>query len=122
MIRLQIGEALVLIDGNETRTVFASGAESIAHHMPQLDQSITARRIGAPSVEAMNRTHDLAHSLVARALGLPASPTLLSMAEGWPRYPHWRAEENAAFALQTWAFATGVDLVQTARAQFGKEG
>lgn len=110
----------MILDGEETRTIFASGAEALAHHMPQLNQSITARRIGAPSVEEMNRTHDLAHSLVAHALGLPASPTLLSVAEGWPRYQHWRAEENAAFALQTWAFETGVDLVETAKAQFGR--
>lgn len=62
----------------------------------------------------MNRTHDLAHTILAAALGLPASPTLSAMAGGRKHWPYWWREEQAVLALQGYAAAAGVDLEEVA--------
>jgi hypothetical protein len=58
----------------------------------------------------MSRDHELAHHLLARALGLPHSPTLYGVASG-QEWPHWRLEEAAVLALQAYALAAGADIV-----------
>lgn len=62
----------------------------------------------------MNREHDLTHSLLARALGLPHSPTLHDVAHGRAASDLHAIEEEAVLALQRFARAAGVDLVATA--------
>jgi hypothetical protein len=58
--------------------------------------------------------------MLAHALGMPYSPTLKGLVSGLERYPHWREEEAAVLAFQTWAFSAGIDLVEVAKMQFGK--
>jgi hypothetical protein len=57
----------------------------------------------------MSRQHELGHHLLARALGLPHSPTLHGVASG-QEWPQWRLEEGAVLALQAFALAAGVDI------------
>jgi hypothetical protein len=58
----------------------------------------------------MSRQHELGHHLLAAALGLNHSPTMMALARGtvWPR---WRIEEAAVLALQAYSRAVGADLV-----------
>lgn len=64
--------------------------------------------------------HELCHSLVARALGFPRSPTLEAAARRLadprlPYYPLHPYEEAASEALHVWARKAGLDLVDIAR-------
>lgn len=105
---IHLHPTIVRIGEHET-TTYMAGYKVVALHAEQPGQAETAQRIGAPSVREMNRTHDLVHSLVARALGLDYSPTLLAVAKG-EVYPYWEAEEAAVLAVQAWAFAADIDL------------
>lgn len=109
----RIGATTVHHEADRTVTVFDGGGEVRGDHASQPGQDETAARYGL-SVEAMNRTHDLAHTILAAALGLPASPTLSAMAGGRKHWPHWWREEQAVLALQGYAAAAGVDLEQVA--------
>lgn len=111
MIRL--GNVTVEVTDEQTVTTFENGAQLVAHHAEQPGQDKTAQEYGL-TVEQMNRTHDLAHSLLAHWLGLPASPTLQAVAEQ-RRDPNWWIEERAVLALQSFAAAVGVDLVERAK-------
>ena len=104
----RIGATTVHHEDGRTRTVFDSGGEVRGDHAPQPGQEETAARYGL-TVEAMNRTHDLAHTILAAALGLPASPTLSAMPTG-KHWSQWWREEQAVLALQGYAAAAGVDL------------
>lgn len=109
----RFGATTVHHEEDHTLTVFDGGGEVRGDHAPQPGQDETAAQYGV-SVEAMNRTHDLAHSILAAALGLPASPTLSAMAGGGKHWPHWWREEQAVLALQGYAAAAGVDLEKVA--------
>lgn len=74
------------------RTTFDDGAELVA--APQLDpESIArARALGytgsdEDAVWAMTRDHDLLHTVLADAHGLPNSPTLHAVAHGHDVHP-----------------------------------
>jgi hypothetical protein len=96
-----LGTVTVLLYEGYTITRFADGLELCARHddVAQVGQEETALRLGYDSVPAMNRDHDLLHSLLAVWLGHGASPTLRARAEG--RTWHFAAiEEEAVLALQ----------------------
>lgn len=105
---------IVISDGHYTVTRFADGSMAHANHEAQPGQTERAAELDYPSAEAMNREHDLAHSLLAHWLGLDYSPTLHAVANG-QRSAIWEAEESAVLALQRFARAAGVDLVKRAQ-------
>lgn len=113
IISVRLGQNAVLIGLESTATHFADGSVTEADHAAQPGQAKTAASIGYSSAEAMNREHDLAHSLLAHWLGLDYSPTLHAVANG-QRSAIWEAEESAVLALQRFARAAGVDLVKRA--------
>lgn len=112
--RLTIGQNDIDIGPASTLTRFADGSTAYADHAAQPGQAERAAEIGYPSAEAMNREHDLTHSLLAHWLGLDYSPTLYAVANG-QRSAIWQAEESAVLAIQQFARAAGVDLVKLAR-------
>jgi hypothetical protein len=62
---------------------------------------------------AMSRDHEAAHAALAHLIGLPCSPVLSTVA-GVPvgDIVRHQLEEDAVLALQRWARAVGVDLVE----------
>ena len=104
----RLGTATVQQTERYTITRYDDGGQVVADHAPQLGQADTAEAHGL-TVEDMNRDHDLAHTLLAVMLGLPASPTLAGVASG-KHWPHWHREEAAVLALQGYAAAAGADL------------
>ena len=71
------GNVRVEILLTQTISTFADGSCLIASHsdVGVINQRATASELGYPSVEDMNREHDLYHHLLARWLGLPTSST-----------------------------------------------
>jgi hypothetical protein len=61
----------------------------------------------------LSREHELTHHLLAHWLGLAASPTLAAVARGTTD-AHWRLEEAAVLAVQAFARAKGLSLVEIA--------
>lgn len=113
MTVIKLGAVAVTVDEAYTTTVFADGSQVVASHAPQPGQQETATALGL-TVSEMNRSHDLAHSLLAHWLGLPCSPTIYGVATK-NYYPLHYIEEEAALALQKFAAAVGVDLVELAK-------
>jgi hypothetical protein len=121
MIALQLGAVAVEIHDGWTVTRFSDGQEVHALHREQPGQADLAARLGYGTAAAMNREHDLAHSILAHALGLPHSHTLHDVAHGRPASDLHAIEEEAVLALQRFARAAGVDLVAVATEQSAKE-
>jgi hypothetical protein len=112
---IHLGTVTVEAFDGYTVTRFADGKEVHALHAEQPGQAETAKGLGYPDAEAMNRDHDLAHSLLCYWLGLPCSPTLRDVATGTPAHEIHYLEEAAVMALCRFANATGVSLVEVAR-------
>jgi hypothetical protein len=114
-IMIKLGKVQVRVTTEETVTRFEGGKVCRAFHAPQYGQHAMAEELGYESAEAMNREHDLAHSLLSYWLGLPYSPTLYGQAIGRPS-AFWREEEAAVLSLQRFARIMGIDLVEVAEA------
>ena len=110
-----LGAVKVEIRDGYTLTTFPDGKTVNALHAEQPGQRETAGRLGFATAWEMNVSHDLAHSMLARWLGLPHSPTLHAVAHGDKAPKVWRREEQAVLALQAYAKALGVDLVKLAK-------
>lgn len=113
----RIGAATIRHGDGQTVTRLADGSEVPADWSVQPGQEQTAAQYGIP-VETMNRTHDLAHAILAHVLGLPQSPTLAGVAAG-KFWQHWAKEEAACLCLQSYAHAAGVDLEDVAASLSG---
>ncbi len=113
MTRLQIGSTVVTIGDGETVTHFADGLTLSASHEEQPGQRETADKLGI-TVEQMNAEHDAVHSMLATWLGLPHTPTLYGVVTK-NYFPAHAVEEEAVLAIQKWAAAAGVDLVEVAK-------
>lgn len=111
---LRIGHTTVDIGINWTFTRLPDGSMVHADHAPQPGQEETARELGM-SVDELNRTHDLTHVIIAHVLGLEVSPALHAVAHGLPSTPLHALEEQATLAIQRFAAAARVDLVEVAR-------
>ncbi|WP_046869282.1 hypothetical protein [Microvirga massiliensis] len=111
----QIGAVTVEVQDDYTVTTFPDGRQLHARHSGHADQAETAARLGYSSVEAMNREHDLTHALLAYWLGLPWSPTLRDVVTNTPATEIHYLEEEAVLAIQRFAVAMGVDLLEVAR-------
>ena len=112
---VRLGSVTVETFDGYTITRFADGKEVHALHAEQPGQAETAKGLGYPDAEAMNTEHDLAHSLLCYWLGLPESPTLRDVAEGKTASDLHYLEEEAVMAIQRFANAVGVSLVEIAR-------
>ncbi len=107
----KLGDSTVTHMDDYTVTSFPDGTRVVSEHGYNPEQQKTADD-HQMTVEEMNRGHDLAHSLLADLLGLPASPTLKAVAGRpyTPYYEWWWVEERAVLALQAYAKVAGVDL------------
>jgi hypothetical protein len=114
MQSIALGAVAVEIHDGWTVTRFSDGQEVHALHGEQPGQADLAVRLGYRAAAAMNREHDLGHSILAHALRLPHSPTLHDVAHGRPATDLHAIEEEAVLALQRFARAAGVDLVAAA--------
>lgn len=117
----RFGNVIVEISGGQTQTRFRDGTIVYAFHKKQLGQGFTAKRLGYPTAAAMNRDHDLLHSMLAHWLGLPHSPTLWDVAHGKPGTELHTIEEDAVLAVQRFAQASGADLMTVAKRYRGDE-
>lgn len=117
-VTYRLGDALVEIGSDAVVTTFADGASVSAAIAEQPGQAEIAARLGI-TVAAMNRGHDLAHSLLAVLLGLRASPTLHAVAHG-RTWPQWWVEEHAVLGLQHLASVLGLSIEDIA-AQYSSE-
>lgn len=114
MRSFRLGSTTVEIHDGWSVTRFADGEELHALHGEQPGQAEVAKWLGM-SVERMNVTHDIAHSLLCHLLGLPHSGSLRAAAtRSKPRDVDW-IEEEAVLALQKFAHAAGVDLLEVAQ-------
>jgi hypothetical protein len=111
----QLGSVTVELHNGWSVTRFADGLEVHAHHAEQPGQAATALSLGYSDPIAMNKEHDLAHSLLCYWLGLPCSPTLRDVATDNPASEIHFHEEQAVLALTRFANAVGVSLVEVAR-------
>lgn len=96
-----------------TLTRFPGGPTCLGFHRKQPGQREIADDWALGSACEMNRSHDVAHSLLAYWLRLPYSPSLMGAAKGKRSDVH-TAEEGAVLALQRYARALNLDLVQLA--------
>jgi hypothetical protein len=108
-MRFKFGAVSVDIGPDATTTTFPDGQSITGDHREQPGQRLTALEIGYPSAEALNRDHDLSHSLLACIMGLEFSPTLFGIATG-RQYEHWHAEEAAVLGFQEFCNAVGVRI------------
>jgi hypothetical protein len=94
-------------------THFDDGTKVVA--APVYDEESEARALdlgyrGADPVWQMTRDHDRVHSLLARARGLPFSPTLWAVAHGQP-VPATANEEERIVFLVVRAANLGIDAL-----------
>jgi hypothetical protein len=115
VVMIRLGRVQVRITTEEVVTRFEDGKGIRGHLREQPGQAEMALDLGYENAEAMNREHDLAHSLLSYWLGLVHSPTLYGQAIGRPS-AFWREEEAAVLALQRYARTMGIDLVEVAEA------
>jgi hypothetical protein len=108
-----LGVCRVDVGERYTTTRFADGREIVGAHDEQPGQAELAASLGYPDAWHLNRHHDLGHTFVSTMLGLPHSMTLRAIADGgvWPNY---RLEEAAVLAVQSFALAAGIDLLDSA--------
>ena len=105
------GQVRVYVFQGWTETHFPGGEVLYATHEAQEGQVELARELGYSSTEDMNRDHDVAHSALAHAAGLPFSPALFAAATGAPDELRHGLEEDAVKAFQKFALSYGRKLV-----------
>jgi hypothetical protein len=97
-----------------TLTRFPGGLTCLGFHRVQPGQREVAEDWGIGPAKRMNEEHDVTHSLLAYWLRLPYSPSLMGAAKQKRAEVH-REEESAVLALQRYARALNLDLVQLAQ-------
>lgn len=113
-ITLRFGDVTVAIGEGRTLTSFGDGSYLVADHHEQFGQEKIAEDLGM-TVEEMNISHDLAHSLLAHWLGLKFSPTLHDVANGIPATETHYHEEDAVKSFQKFAKMKGIDILKLAQ-------
>jgi hypothetical protein len=98
----RVGDATVTV--GKRRVVTAYDDETFVYARPNHDTESyqRARSLGYPiggATAAMTRDHDLLHSVLAIARGLPHSPTLWALAHGEPIDPAVSADEEKTVLL-----------------------
>ena len=115
MKRIRIGTVTVEIDKEHVVSTLADGARVEAEPHDTADYAATAEQQGyGGDVAGLNRDHELAHHVLANALGLAESPVMRAVANGtWQHDPDGllRMEEDAVMVVQRWAKALGIDMI-----------
>jgi hypothetical protein len=111
-----LGWTVVELWGHDfTRTILPDGVEVPAAPQDNADYRSRAHALGyGQDSAAMSREHELGHVLLSYILGLPESPALRSAANNAGPSDLTGMEEDAVMALQRFARAAGVDLVEVA--------
>jgi hypothetical protein len=112
---LHVGGALVELWKNGATTSIYHGVGAVSAVAHDTDEyRARAQSLGYGSDTArMSREHELTHHLLADLLGLPYSPTLHGVA-AQKIYERNNIEEAAVLAIQAFARAVDVDLVEIA--------
>ena len=111
---INLGQVQIRIFGGQhfLETVFPDGTRVPAIPQDTDEYRATAQRLGyGTDIWALCREHEIAHTLVARALGLEYSPTLWAVAHGRTvrtELPgEMAAEEDLVLAYQIWCKVRG---------------
>jgi hypothetical protein len=113
---IRLGETTIELreDGMVT-TKFPEGVEVRAFPIPDAYQVANAKRLGyGLDIARSTREHEVVHTLLARWLGQPRSPTLAGVATDRV-WQYWGIEEAAVLAVQALCATLGVDPVRLAR-------
>jgi hypothetical protein len=113
---LKLATATVEVHEHWTRTVLHDGQEigGIALHVDSY--RCRAKVLGyGDDVDAMNRDHEVTHSLLAHWLGMPESPVMRAIVAHSGPSDLTGSEERVVLALQEYAKLAGVDLLEVAR-------
>lgn len=106
---LRLGEVLYEIDDEQghVQSIWPDGKRLIGAYSYDEEDVARARSLGYTGTDlevcaALHREHDLAHHLVAQALGWPSSMVLRLAAEGHETFPVgvYQLEERLAFLVQ----------------------
>jgi hypothetical protein len=104
-----LGDVVYTVDPDSRRVVscWPDGRETVGTFSYTEEDIARARALGyqgsdAQVCEQLHAEHDLAHHLVAQALGWPSSVVLRMAAEGRTRFPVgvYQLEERLAFLVQ----------------------
>lgn len=99
---LGIVQVRIFEDARYLETLFEDGTKVGAAPQDTDDYRATAERLGyGADTWSMCREHEIAHTFVTQALGLPYSPTLWAVAHGHHNGEMW-AEEELVLAYQRW--------------------
>jgi hypothetical protein len=107
----------VHVQGTSVETLLPGGRRVLGMPIHDADYRATARKLGYGSnVARLNVEHELTHTLVAHWLGVPCSPVFRRVASGDHEADDLtRLEEGAVLAIQAYAVAIGLDLIEIAR-------
>jgi hypothetical protein len=95
------------------RTILPDGSEVVAAPQDNDAYRATAERLGyGADTLRMSQEHELLHSWLAAHLGLPESPTLGRVARGEGDTALTGLDEDAVMAIQRFANAAGVNLLE----------
>lgn len=110
---LTFGETLVQVWPDCVRTILPGGAIVMAAPQDNDAYRATAGHLGyGEDTARMCAEHEAAHTAICAWLGLAESPTLRQVAHGRPDTFISGVEEDVVLALQRFARAAGVDLLQ----------
>ena len=114
---IKLAACSVHVTADQVETVLPGGQRVLGQPHDTASYARTAREHGYEGdVARLNRCHEVTHSLLAHVLGLSCSPVFRRVAGGDHEADDLtRAEEQAVLALETYANAIGVDLVEVAR-------
>lgn len=114
---IRLGACHITIEPQHVSTRLPGGREVLGMPMSDAGYRRTAREHGyGEDVARMCRCHEVTHSLIAHWLGLPCSPVFRRVAGGDHEADDLtRVEEAAVLALEAYANAMGVDLVEVAK-------
>jgi ribosomal protein L32 len=116
-LHLHLAACTVSVTRTHVATTLPGGAvvEGEPHDTDAYRQTAQAHGYGA-DVARLNRCHETGHTLLAHWLGLPCSNVFARLSAGHHEADDvTRAEEAAVLAIEAFANAVGVDLVEVAR-------
>lgn len=113
---LTLGTTCVNLYQEGIDTVFQDGTNVWAEPQDEDNYRATAERLGyGNNTLAMCQDHELAHTVLAVLMGLDYSHTLWGVAHG-AYWPHYRDEEAAVLAFQTYCQKAGCRVLDIALA------
>lgn len=108
----RFGKTLVLVGERGCMTVLPDGKRVPACPHDTDEYRATAERLGyGADTTRMCIEHELAHNWLDHALGMPVSPVMHAVAHGEPDCALHGLAEDAVMALQAYANALGINLL-----------